>query len=483
MPRAITQKTNKKSKLSAKNAEESTGTIVTKKKSAEVVEELKPTTIKKAPVEEKAVEKLPVVDLEEIKKQLTEEIKKQVEFEISRKMHVEKVKEKPETLVERSQVSLKTSATEQYLLFGDADGFSISDNVRSLISSSKGGAIGVGTRSPKSHGPGSMHIKANYSSEASLPTTGKFTTRGLIVEGDSDDNTTFGMRVVSRKNRQGVNITGTGSLRIGLMSENTNSKLFAYQPVNDAPVISAYAPSRYFNSTVLNLGSQATSTNAYNFISAQNQQVSPDGTGQSVFKVDGYGAVSTDRYYATNKTAYAEMFEWADKNARKEDRIGFTVTVDNNGKLRIADEGDKVVGVVVDPEEVAVIGNTQWNYWKNKYTRDEKSRYRKQRYHVIEWENADNTLDSYFNSTVPADVPLPENALTFETAIGGADMYTNREHPSMDHSLEYVSRLDRAEWAVVALTGTVNMYKGQLVENNWIKIADVTDELERWLIR
>lgn len=450
----------------------------------EIKEVSKKTETKKAEPKKSRVyrEKVEVeVDIEKIKAELTEEIKKQIEFELSKNMHATETKEKYEAKVERSQVVL--TGARNYTLSSDHEGFNIEDQQRSVIAVKTSGAVGFGTQTPKSHGPGSVHIKANYASEAALPTTGRHITRGLLVEGDSDDESSFGFRVVSRRNRQGTNVTGHGSLNVGIVEDETNSRLSVYQPYHSNPGINTYVPTRYFNSNLMQLGTAATSTDAYNFIVAKNQQAANKEEGQEVFKVTGFGDLYLDGATVTNKTGYAELFEWADGNNRNENRLGFTVTIDAQGKLRVADEGDKPVGVVVDPATIAVIGGAQWNYWKDKYARDESQRIEQQPYQVMEWENKNNTVTSYFNSTAPADLQLPENTVTYETDKEGNEMTTNRENPEMDWEQKYIPRLERPEWATVILTGTALMYRGQFVDSKWIKISDVSDDLEKWLIR
>lgn len=481
MPRA--KKTTPKAKAKVEKD------IVVSKVSEEVEtketkEVSKKTETKKADPKKSKVyrEKVEVdIDLEKIKAELTEEIKKQIEFELSKNMHATETKEKYEAKVEKSQVVL--TGARNYKLSSDHEGFNIEDQQRSVMAVKTSGAVGFGTQTPKSYGPGSVHIKANYASEAALPTTGRYITRGLLVEGDSDDESSFGFRVVSRKNRQGTNVTGHGSLNVGIVEDETNSRLSVYQPYHSNPGINTYVPTRYFNSNLMQLGTAATSTDAYNFIVAKNQQAANKEAGQEVFKVSGYGDVYLDGATVTNKTGYAELFEWADGNNRNENRLGFTVTIDTQGKLRVADEGDKPVGVVVDPATIAVIGGAQWNYWKDKYVRDESQRIEQQPYQVMEWENKNNTVTSYFNSTAPADLQLPENTVTYETDKEGNEMTTNRENPEMDWEQKYIPRLERPEWATVILNGTALMYRGQFVDSKWIKISDVSDDLEKWLIR
>lgn len=419
------------------------------------------------------------IDIDALKEELTKEIKKQVEFEYKKMNHVAEQSTKTQASLSRSELVL--SGNKTYNFVSNTDGFSIKEGQRTIISANNSGSVGIGIASPRGYGPGSMHIKSNYTSEASLPISGEHVTRGLIVEGDADDHKNFTLRVVSRKNRQGLNVTGDGSLILGLVEDESQSRFTVYQPNNDRNAIHAHVPSRYFNANMINLETASTSADSYNFISAKNQCIeNNDQNGQEVFAVNGEGSVHTDQSYFTNRTGYAELFEWADGNSRNENRLGFTVSLDSNGYLRVADEGDDVIGVVV--QNAAVVGNAAWNKWHTKYYLDEMFNDRKMRYHVIEWENHNNTVESYFNSTLPRDFQIPENAITYETHEDGSDMYTGHIN-GVYKNQEYTSRTKRREWATVVLYGTVTLWKGQLVDNRWVKVADLNDDLERWIIK
>ena len=50
-----------------------------------------------------------------------------------------------------------------------------------------------------------------------------------------------------------------------------------------------------------------------------------------------------------------------------------------------------------------------------------------------------------------------------------------------DVDKNYISRLKR-NWTLVALKGTVKMYRGQNIRSSWIKIRDLNDELEQRIL-
>ena len=54
---------------------------------------------------------------------------------------------------------------------------------------------------------------------------------------------------------------------------------------------------------------------------------------------------------------------------------------------------------------------------------------------------------------------------------------------SYDSTSTYVSREDRKEWDMVGLMGKLRIRTGQPVDSRWIKMRDVSDTVEEWLVR
>ena len=73
--------------------------------------------------------------------------------------------------------------------------------------------------------------------------------------------------------------------------------------------------------------------------------------------------------YSTNTIGadYAEYFEWLDKNASNEDRIGYIVSL-NGDKLQFANKNDDILGIVTGT--AGVIGDNSNSSWKYKYLTD-----------------------------------------------------------------------------------------------------------------
>jgi len=234
------------------------------------------------------------------------------------------------------------------------------------------------------------------------------------------------------------------------------------------------------NTGAIGVGTKAPNSNRFNFITAKSDTVEDGKNGLEVFKVDGEGSVHTETGYFSNSTGYAELFEWADGNQKNEERIGLTVTLNAEGKLVVADEGDTVVGVVV--ENAAVIGDAGWNAWEDKYQLQENQNPKTKKYKIVEWVDDEGILQSYYLSSLSKEFALPEDAIIYETYEDGSDMHLKVFNEVFDIDRPFIPKLKRG-WAVVVLVGRVNMWKGQLVEKHWFKISDINDDIEQWILR
>ena len=70
--------------------------------------------------------------------------------------------------------------------------------------------------------------------------------------------------------------------------------------------------------------------------------------------------------------------------------------------------------------------------------------------------------------------------------VGSGEFTTEMKpklNPDYDESKEYITREDRPEWNCVGLLGQLALKKGQPVAHGWIKIKDISDEVELWLVK
>jgi len=179
-----------------------------------------------------------------------------------------------------------------------------------------------------------------------------------------------------------------------------------------------------------------------------------DGTSTSnmLFRFRSNGNGTCDGSWTGGGADYAEYFEWADGNLNNEDRRGISVVLDGE-KIRLAVDGDLPIGVISG--RPAVVGDGDINKWKYKYLRDVYGSYIRE-------------IDPKLDQT-----NLPDNN----------DGMRNKQNPNYDNSQTYISREERQEWDTVGLMGKLRIRKGQPVAPTWIKMRDISDEVEEWLVK
>ena len=181
---------------------------------------------------------------------------------------------------------------------------------------------------------------------------------------------------------------------------------------------------------------------------------------------------------------YAEYFEWADGNPDNEDRRGHSVVLTTDGKMRIATSEDDTadfLGIV--SVEAAVVGDSAWAAWTNKYERDRFGQRVNEDYELLCWGLYDEDTKSYKTQTTRQamidegrEADIPEDAIT---------VVKQRQKLSADYDpdREYTPRKDRQEWQAIGLMGKLPLLKGQPTAPQWRKLFDLNDEVEMWLVR
>ena len=56
-------------------------------------------------------------------------------------------------------------------------------------------------------------------------------------------------------------------------------------------------------------------------------------------------------------------------------------------------------------------------------------------------------------------------------------------NPAWDSTKEYVDRKHRQEWETIGLVGKLRIKKGQPTDSRWIKMRDISSNVEEWLVR
>jgi hypothetical protein len=233
-----------------------------------------------------------------------------------------------------------------------------------------------------------------------------------------------------------------------------------------------------FTDSVQKLNAHRSATSAYNFFNCLSNNAS-----DNEFILRGDGNAYADGSWNGGGADYAEYFEWKDGNSDSQDRTGYTVVLDGN-KIKLATSDDaaaNVIGAVsVNP---SVIGDSDIDQWKGKYLKDEFGAYQTEEYTETWWIDENNIKQSYNTDKIPDDVTVPDDA-TVDTKDAKDNMLVRRKlNPDYDADQAYVSREDRKEWATIGMMGKLRIRKGQPTGDRWIKMRDISDTVEEWLVR
>ncbi len=171
----------------------------------------------------------------------------------------------------------------------------------------------------------------------------------------------------------------------------------------------------------------------------------------NAFRVTGEGKVYASNTSISTGADYAEYFEWSDENPNNEDRVGYFVTFaeDNDGKIRIANKNDYVLGIISG--QPCVLGNGDED-WKKRYILDDFGRYIKE---AFEYEAKE------------VDEETGEEITVIKTGTKW------KENPDYDKTQTYIPRDQRKEWSAVGMLGVLSVYDdGTCKVNGYSKCAD-----------
>ena len=228
-----------------------------------------------------------------------------------------------------------------------------------------------------------------------------------------------------------------------------------------------------------------TNNSAYDFLTCTSGNL-----GDDEYNLRGDGNALADGSFSGGGADYAEYFEWKDGNTSNEDRVGISVKLDGNMIVASSDSDNAsdIIGVI--SANPAVVGDAAYTKWNEKYLRDDFGRYIREEYTVTQWqEKIEGEIDnqnksfSYETDKIPSDVTVPKDAKVLTVDDNGVKFTRRKLNPNYDKSKTYVSRENRKEWDTVGLMGKLRIKKGQKTGTNWIKMRDISDTVEEWLVR
>ena len=197
----------------------------------------------------------------------------------------------------------------------------------------------------------------------------------------------------------------------------------------------------------------------------------------------GDGNAFCDGSFSGGGADYAEYFEWKDGNSSDEDRIGYAVILDGNKIVKATDSDDanKIIGVISG--NPAVVGDSAWNKWQEQHVTDDWNRYTFEDYTQTEWKDEDDKIVTYQTDLIPDDVTVPDNAVVTSKDQNNDNLQRRVVNSNWDSTITYVPRSDRKEWDTVGLMGKLRLRKGQPTGTNWLKMRDISSDVEEWLVR
>jgi hypothetical protein len=252
------------------------------------------------------------------------------------------------------------------------------------------------------------------------------------------DNLTFDWRSGEVEIDANGNVALTdGSLNIGATTPNTDvrTQLYITHPGNAAPGVVVKNTNPTPTLDTVQLLQNAAASSSWTFAGFYSD-VLLGAAKQFAFYGNGNG--KCNGAWTGGGADYAEYFEWQDGNPFNEDRRGISVAMIGE-KIKIAEPTDTPIGVI--SSNPSIVGNAAWNHWQGRFLRDDFG--------------------------------------TIKVDAQGKSMI----NPQYDSQIDYVPREQRKEWDMVGLIGKISVRKGQQTGASWIKLKDISANVEEWLIR
>ena len=201
------------------------------------------------------------------------------------------------------------------------------------------------------------------------------------------------------------------------------------------------------------------------------------GNKRFTFDLDSGGHAYFDGSLTQNSYDYAEYFEWEDGNSSNEDRRGYSVFVNSNGKIEKATDSTNTTDIIgVVSGTAAVVGDAAIYDWQGRYELDEWGTPILDEITQVTWKDEDGTRHAYKDkTTIPSDVTVPAHATERKHHV-------YRQSSSYDPTKTYVPRGERQEWDTVGLLGKVRVRDDSPKNPNW-KFIKVVNGKKLWLIR
>ena len=198
------------------------------------------------------------------------------------------------------------------------------------------------------------------------------------------------------------------------------------------------------------------------------------------FAVNALGSIYGGSNFAQVVADYAEYFEWHDGNPMNEDRVGCSVVLAANGKIRVATGNDDLTDIIgVISGTGAFIGNSAELWWKDRYLLDDYGRRIPTTEAMATWtDSSGQTVSKTMREVRDRGIVLPANTkYTEEPGFKVNPLWDLNVHN------QYVPRSERKEWATVGLLGQIWVRHDQPKHPNWKTLGNTNESAELFLVK
>ena len=203
--------------------------------------------------------------------------------------------------------------------------------------------------------------------------------------------------------------------------------------------------------------------------------------GIGTFPTDGYkldinGDARADSF-TPSPADYAEYFEAQNGNAIP---VATAVTAGKDGKIQAARKGETPIGIV--SHQPGILGNSP-KEWPGKYLRDEFNQVIMEEYE--EEEMVPKSKKTRKKNAGDREEVIRDKDGNPVMVKSGKKLKKQRKklNPQYDETQEYILRKDREEWCAVGLLGQLPLRKGQPVAPTWVKLYEISDKADMWLVK
>lgn len=344
------------------------------------------------------------------------------------------------------------------------------------------GNVGIGVAAPEE----ALHLGGDmlFASTGALKWDDTAGAPQTVLRVDGNDNVTIrgagGARALEVEDTAGTPIfvvRDSGNVGIGVANPSLK---FSLREDTDAIASVIENTHASLSTRILDLRASRAGAAAFDFA-----RFSSGGTADVEFQFSGDGNGTCDGAWTGGGADYAEYFEWGDGNPHAEDRRGVAVVLMGD-KIREARSGEDPIGVISG--NPSMVGDAAAFRWNGKYLRDDFGTVLLEDYDAVSWVGplAETDEDgqsitrevahSYDSAALPKGITPPEYAVH-------EVLKRRKPNPDYNPANPYTPRSQRAEWDSVGLIGKLRLRRGQVTGAGWVKMRDVSDLVEEWLVR